>query len=188
MIEVRRMLKSTPQFKVEGGKEAEKSEELIVRCEGKEVVIKGDRLYTRMHMWAKKAVEGCFKVGLTDYAQKFIRGKVGLVEVFKNPTVGNDVEAGEVFGVVYGMPYANLDLMEWECMAFDLTAPLSGWIVEINHRVMERPQLINEDPYGEGWVAIIKPTENQSGLDDLITPKKYKKFLERRERSPFRIL
>jgi len=182
------MLESTPQFKMEREKETGKEGEFIVRCEGKEVIIKGDRHYTRMHMWAKKTVEGDFKVGLTDYAQKFIREKVGLVEVFKNPTVGNEVESGEVFGVVYGRPYANLDLMKWEWVAFDLTAPFSGWIVEVNSRVMENPQLINEDPYGEGWIAVIKPTEHQRDLSDLIAPMKYKKILEKKERSPFRVI
>lgn len=176
------MLESTPQFKVE------ERGEFTVQCEGKEIIIKGDRFYTKMHIWVEKTVEGNFKVGLTDYAQKFIREKIGLVEIFKNYTVGNEVKAGEVFGVVYGRSYANLNLMRWECMAFDLTAPISGWIVKINRKIMENPQLINEDPYGEGWIAIIKPIEHQNNLSDLMTPKRYKKFLERKERSPFRII
>ena len=167
-------------------------EEFFVRCEGKRICIKMGKYYTRKHMWTEQIPEGDFKVGITDYAQKILRDSAGanvaLLEIHKNSTVGNDVKADEVFGVVYGRLYANLDLMRCECMAFDLTAPVSGRIVKMNHRTMETPQLMNVSPYEEGWIALIAPSNPQSDLSDLITPKKYKKILMRRERSPFRVI
>jgi len=160
---------------------------LIVQCEGKQILIKNDRYYTRKHMWAKKSSEGNFKVGVTDYAQKFLREKVALIEITKNPTVGNEVEAGEVFGVMYGRLYANLDLMRCEYVSFNLTSPIDGRIVKVNSAVMDNPQLINSDPYEKGWIAMITPSP-KSDLSDLITPLKYKKMLEEREESPFKVI
>ena len=161
--------------------------EYIVQCGGKEVIIKNDRYYTKKHMWAKKTFDWNFKVGITDYAQKYLKEGVALVEIAKNITVGNRVEADEVFGTVYGRLYANLEVMRCECMAFDLTAPVSGRIVEINREVMNDPQLINSSPYEKGWIVIIA-SNLESEFDDLITPLKYKKMLERKEESPFRVL
>jgi len=97
------------------------------------------------------------------------------------------VEADEIFGTVYGGLYANLDLMRCECVAFDLTAPISGRIVEVNREVMDNPPLINSSPYEKGWIVIITPNP-ESESDNLITPLKYKKMLERKEESPFRVL
>ena len=161
--------------------------EYVVQREGKEVIIKKDRYYTRKHMWAKKTSDRNFKVGITDYAQKHLKEGVALVEIAKNITTGNRVEADEVFGTVYGRLYANLEFMRCECMAFDLTAPVSGRIVEINREVMDNPQLINSSPYEKGWIVIIA-SDLESESDDLITPLEYKKMLERKEKSPFRVL
>ena len=178
------MLEKTSELKL--GMKGEE-DEYVVQCEGREIRIKKDRYYTRKHMWAKKISDRNFKIGITDYAQKFLKEKVALVEISKNATVGSRVEAGEIFGTVYGRLYANLDLMRCECVAFDLTAPLSGEIVEINSKVMDDPQIINISPYEKGWIVIIA-TDPESDLDDLITPSKYKKMLERKEESPFRIV
>ena len=164
----------------------DEEDEYVVQCEGREIHIKKDRYYTRKHMWAKKISDRNFRIGITDYAQKFLK-EVSLVEISKNVTVGNRVEAGEIFGTVYGKLYANLDLMRCECVAFDLAAPMSGEIVEINGEVMDNPQIINASPYEKGWIVIIV-TDPGSDLDDLITPLKYRKMLERKEESPFRIV
>jgi glycine cleavage system H protein len=184
------MLKSTYKLKMEDTAVEEpiaKVGELTFQCEGKRICVKTDRRYTRKHIWAKKTIEGNFKVGVTDYAQQSLREKVALLEIFKNSTVGDEVEAGEVFGVVYGKLYANLCTMQYEYMAFDLTAPVNGKIIEVNRRVMETPQLINISPYKEGWIAIIAPTP-ESDLSDLITPMKYKQILTKKDSSPFRVI
>ena len=184
------MLKTIPKMKVDETEEEEtvvKVRELTFQCEEKQICVRTDRGYTRKHMWAKKTAEGNYKVGITDYAQKSIRDKIALLEIFKNPTVGEEVEAEEVFGVIYGKLYANLDLMQYEYMAFDLTAPVSGKIVEVNRRVMETPQLMNISPYEEGWVAVIA-LDSQNDLSDLVTPIKYKQIITKKEGSPFRVV
>ncbi len=178
------MLGSIPELK---SKVEYVENEYIVQCEGKQICIKNNRYYTRKHIWAKRTFDGNFKIGVTDYAQNFLKEKVALVEIFKNPTVGDEVKAGEIFGVVYGRLYANLDIMRCECMAFDLTAPVGGRIVELNHAVMDNPQSINESPYEKGWIAIIAPN-SKSDLSDLVTPMKYREMLERKEKPPFRII
>ena len=159
----------------------------LVQCEGKEVCVKINRDYTKTHMWIKNTIEGHQKIGVTDYAQQHLREKVGLVEIFKNTTVGEDVDAGEVFGTIYGRPCANLDEMRCEYIAFDLIAPISGKIVEINQLVMETPEIINNSPYDDGWIVNIAP-KTRSDLSQLITADTYKKLLEKQEKSPFRIL
>lgn len=161
--------------------------EYFVQCEGKEVCIKNNRDYTRTHMWIKNTLEGNQKIGLTDYAQKHLKEKVGLVEIFKNSTMGEEVEAGEVFGTVYGRPCANLDEMRCEYIAFDLIAPISGRIIDINQQIMETPEVINNSPYEKGWIAIIAP-KAKSDLSHMITAKAYKKMLEKTEKPPFRVL
>lgn len=164
--------------------------EYFVQCEGNAVCIKTDRDYTRTHMWImwiKNTLEGNQKIGVTDYAQQHLREKVGLVEIFKNTTIGEEVEAGEVFGTIYGRPCANLDEMRCEYIAFDLIAPISGKILDINRRIMETPELINNSPYEEGWIATTAPNP-KSDLSHLITAKAYKKMLEKTEKTPFRVL
>ena len=167
--------------------EAKTEKKYLVQCEGKQICIKCDRYYTRKNIWAKETHEGNLRVGVTDYAQKFLREKVALVEIFKNAIVGDEVDAGDIFGVVYGRLYPNLDLMRCECMAFDLTSPISGRIMKINNAVLDNPQLINASPYEEGWIAEISQTFD-SELGDLIAPAKYKKFLLKKEKTPFRII
>ena len=159
----------------------------VVQCEGKDVCVKTNRDYTKTHMWIKNTLEGNQKIGVTDYAQQHLREKVGLVEIFKNTTVGEETEVGEVFGTIYGRPCANLDEMRCEYVAFDLIAPISGKIVEINQRIMETPDVINASPYDDGWIVAIAP-KPESDLSQLITATAYKKLLEKQEKSPFRIL
>jgi glycine cleavage system H protein len=159
----------------------------IVQCEGKEVCVKKNRDYTKTHMWIKHATNGNHKIGITDYAQKHLREKVGLVEVFKNNTVGTDIEIGEVFGTIYSRPCTNLDEMRCEYIAFDLIAPISGKILGINQKIMETPDIINTSPYDDGWIVSVNP-ETEGDLSQLITAETYKKLLEKQEKSPFRFL
>lgn len=167
--------------------EAIAEKECFVQCEGNKICIKNDRDYTTKHIWIKNTHEGKSRIGVTDYAQKHLREKVGLVEIFKNTTIGQEVEAGEVFGTIYGRPRANLDEMRCEYMAFDIIAPISGRIVNINPQIMETPEIINKSPYEKGWIATIVPKVN-SDLSYLITAKTYKKLLEKKEKAPFRVL
>ena len=164
-----------------------KQKDYVVQCEGKKACVRINRDYTKTHMWIKNSFDGNQKIGITDYAQMHLKEKIGLVEIFKNTTVGTDVEAGEVFGTIYARPFANLDEMRCEYVAFDLIAPISGKIVEINQRIMVTPDVINHSPYEDGWIVAITP-KNKSDLSQLITATTYKKLLEKQEKSPFRVL
>ena len=179
------MFKNVSMLKTDENEAAQK--DYFVQCEGKDVCVKPNRDYTKTHMWIKTTLEGNQKIGITDYAQLHLREKVGLVEIFKNTTVGQEVAAGELFGTVYGRPCANLDEMRCEYIAFDLIAPISGKIVAINDQVMETPDVINASPYDDGWIVAITP-EIEPDLSHLITAKAYKTMLEKQEKSPFRVL
>ena len=179
------MFKNASTLKTDENNAAQK--EYFVQCEGKDVCVKANRDYTKTHMWLKNTNEGYQKIGVTDYAQQHLREKVGLVEIFKNSTVGEEVEVGEVFGTIYGRPCANLDEMRCEYVAFDLIAPISGKIMQINQLIMETPDLINASPYDDGWIVTVDP-KNLGDLSQLITVNAYKKLLEKEEKSPFRVL
>jgi glycine cleavage system H protein len=178
------MLKNVSMLKTG---EQKNSKDYRIQCEGREVCVKTNRDYTKTHMWIKNTLEGDQQIGVTDYAQQRLREKVGLVEIFKNTTVGEEVEVGEVFGTIYGRPCADLDELRCEYVAFDLISPISGKIVEINQQIMETPDVINSSPYDDGWIVTISPN-SKSDLSQLITAKAYKKLLEKQEKSPFRVL
>ena len=99
-----------------------------------------DLKYTKEHEWAR--IEGDrARVGITHFAQEQL-GDVVFVEL---PKVGTRVSALKTFGVVESVKAVS-----------DLYAPLSGEIVEINAELPKKPELVNQDPYGQGWMLVIK--------------------------------
>src|SRR5215469_15075412 len=102
-----------------------------------------DLRYTADHEWAK--LEGDrVRVGITDYAQDAL-GDVVFVEL---PEPGSTVDAGEALGEVESTKSVS-----------DVYAPLAGVVVEVNGDLAEAPQRLNEDPYGEGWLCTIQPSD-----------------------------
>ncbi|MHA1712298.1 MAG: glycine cleavage system protein H, partial [Candidatus Freyarchaeota archaeon] len=132
------------------------------------------RLYSRTHTWVKKE-EDILKVGVTEYVLKKLKERISLIEMNKNLTIGSEVVEGEPLGTLYSMPYANLKDMRWECRTFKLTAPCNGEIVMINVKVIENPEIANDDPYEKGWILKLR---QDTGIEDLITPEQYKKLIE----------
>lgn len=123
--------------------------------------IRKDLKYTKEHEWVK--LEGEFaKIGITDYAQ----GELGDIVFVELPEIGTILEQMKPFGVIEAVKAVS-----------DLFAPLSGEVVEMNKRLEIEPNLINKDPYGEGWFIKVKP-ENPSELDSLLSEEEYKKLLE----------
>ena len=117
--------------------------------------------YSREHEWVK--VEGnVAKVGITDYAQSEL-GDVVYVEL---PEVGTDVEANNTFGVVESVKAVS-----------DLFAPVTGSIAEVNPQLEEEPELVNSDPYEDGWMIKIEMND-PSELNDLLDVDEYKTFVE----------
>jgi glycine cleavage system H protein len=120
-----------------------------------------DLRYTREHEWAR--VEGNrARVGITHYAQDQL-GDVVFVEL---PRVGTRVRHMQSFGVVESVKAVS-----------DLFAPLSGEVVEVNQSLTERPEQVNQDPYGGGWMIVIALSEPKE-LDGLLSAAEYEKFLQ----------
>ncbi len=115
--------------------------------------------YSREHEWVR--VEGNrATVGITDFAQHQL-GDVVFVEV---PTVGAAVTAGQGFSVVESVKAVS-----------DIYAPLSGTVVAVNDALNDTPEIINGDPYGDGWIAVIEMS-NPGELDGLLDAAGYEKF------------
>jgi glycine cleavage system H protein len=100
--------------------------------------------YTKEHEWARAESEGRVRVGITDYAQDAL-GDVVYVDL---PEVGTAVQGDQSFGEVESTKSVS-----------DVFSPISGTIVERNPLVDERPELVNEQPYGDGWLVVIEPAE-----------------------------
>jgi glycine cleavage system H protein len=117
--------------------------------------------YTQDHEWAS-IEEGVAAIGITDYAQKQL-GDVVFVEL---PAVGRNLARGEVFGVVESVKAVS-----------DLFSPLSGEVIAVNPSLVESPQLINADPYHDGWMIKIRIAKVEE-LEKLMSSREYEKFLE----------
>lgn len=116
--------------------------------------------YTKEHEWVRVENDVVY-VGITDYAQAQL-GDVVFVDV---PTVGEELEAGEVFGTIEVVKTVS-----------DLFLPLSGEILELNETLEESPDLINKDPYGKGWIIKVKASD-MSQMDGLLDAAAYKETI-----------
>lgn len=117
--------------------------------------------YQDTHEWARQ--EGDLIVcGITDHAQDSLSDVV-YVEL---PEVGSTLEKGEVFGVVESVKAAS-----------DLYMPMSGEVVEINEILEDQPEIVNDDPYGQGWMIKIKPSD-PGQWDSLLSGADYQKVAE----------
>ncbi len=116
--------------------------------------------YTKDHEWVK--VEGNIgTVGVTDYAQ----GELGDIIYLDVTTVGNDVAMGDAFGTIEAVKTVS-----------DMYAPVSGKITEFNSAVNDNPAIVNQDPYGAGWMVKIE-ISNMGDLDSLLSPEEYKNLI-----------
>jgi glycine cleavage system H protein len=119
-----------------------------------------DLKYTKEHEWIK--VDGNVgTVGITDYAQ----GELGDIIYVDVTTVGNDVKQGDSFGTIEAVKTVS-----------DMYAPVSGKIKEFNSAVNDNPAIVNQDPYGAGWLAKIE-ISNLADLDNLLPASEYKKLV-----------
>jgi glycine cleavage system H protein len=122
----------------------------------------GELKYTREHEWAALEEGGRVRVGITDFAQDAL-GDVVFVDM---PAEGTEVRAGEAFGEVESTKSVS-----------DLFSPVSGRIVERNAALEKSPELVNQDPYGEGWMIVIEMGD-PAELDDLLDGSSYQQFVE----------
>lgn len=116
--------------------------------------------YTNEHEWIR--VEGDIAyVGITGYAQEQL-GDIVFVDI---PTVGETLEADEVFGTIEVVKTIS-----------DLFLPVAGEVMEQNEALEENPELVNKDPYGEGWLIKMKPAD-LTAVEDLLSAEAYKKVI-----------
>jgi glycine cleavage system H protein len=102
--------------------------------------------------WVK--IEGDkVRIGITDYAQKSLR-EIVYAEL---PSVGSEVKQGEPFGTLESVKAVS-----------DLVAAVSGTIQEVNDEVQSKPETLNEDPYGKGWLIVVKPSNLQAELANIM--------------------
>jgi len=126
-----------------------------------EMIFPADLKYTREHEWIR--VEGNVgTVGITAFAQDQL-GDVVFVEL---PPVGAEVKAGQQFGTVESVKTVS-----------DLFAPASGKVIEVNTALEKSPELVNQDPYGQGWMIKIE-LSNPAELDGLMDAAAYQAFLK----------
>ena len=119
-----------------------------------------DLRYTSDHEWARLE-GGRIRIGITDYAQDAL-GDVVFVQL---PETGAEVGAGATFSEVESTKSVS-----------DIYAPVAGVVVEVNAELGDAPQRLNEDPYGEGWICVIEPSD-ASAFESLLTADAYRSLI-----------
>lgn len=115
--------------------------------------------YSDSHEWARAEEDGLITIGITDHAQGLL-GDIVFVEL---PEVESEVNKDDEAGVIESVKAAS-----------DIYSPVSGTIVEVNQALQASPEIVNSDPYGEGWLFRIQPTDDTE-LDELLSAEAYAK-------------
>ena len=124
--------------------------------------IPGDLKFLKSHEWARVESNGRITVGISDHAQ----GLLGDLVYVELPGVGDEAKAGEAIAVVESVKAAS-----------DVYSPISGKVVEVNSALSDKPETINEDAYGEGWMFVVELT-NAEEVNELLDPDAYAEALE----------
>jgi glycine cleavage system H protein len=129
--------------------------------EGKE--IPGELKYTKEHEWVRVEGDNC-RIGITDYAQNSLH-EVVYADL---PKVGRVLGKGESFGTVESVKAVS-----------EVYSPVSGEVMETNQKLIDAPELVNQQPYGEGWLILMKPSKLGEELSSLMPAKEYGELLDR---------
>lgn len=124
--------------------------------------IPGDLKFLKSHEWARLDGNGQVTVGISDHAQ----GLLGDLVYVELPNVGDTIEAGTACAVVESVKAAS-----------DVYAPISGTVVEVNSALADKPETINEDAYGDGWLFVLAINDTEQ-LNELLAPDDYAELLE----------
>ena len=117
--------------------------------------------YTEEHEWVR-IEDNIAIVGITDFAQ----GELGDIVYLEIDTLDSQIDSNEVFGTVEAVKTVS-----------DLFMPITGKVIEVNPSLDDKPELVNEDPYGEGWIIKIHITE-ESQIDNLLSSSDYKNLID----------
>jgi len=124
--------------------------------------IPGDLKFLKSHEWARVEGNGRVTVGISDHAQ----GLLGDLVYVELPGVGDTVQAGNAAAVVESVKAAS-----------DVYSPVSGTVVEVNEALADKPETINEDAYGEGWLFVVEMSEPEQ-VNEMLGPDDYAELLE----------
>jgi glycine cleavage system H protein len=124
--------------------------------------IPGDLKFLKSHEWARLEDDGLVRVGISDHAQSEL-GDLVYVEL---PEVGAALQAGNGAAVLESVKAAS-----------DIYSPVSGEVVEVNELLNDKPETINEDAFGEGWIFVVRPSD-RAELDELLDVSDYEALLE----------
>ena len=136
-----------------------------VQIGNKKYIVMDDRKYTETDEWAKLEEGNRVRIGITDYAQKELRDIIGV----ELPEIDSEVSKGDVIATLESVKATG-----------DVYSPISGKIVEINERLLDEPELLNIDPYGDGWIAVLE-IRDPDEYDKLMTPEQYIEYLKERK-------
>jgi len=117
--------------------------------------------YTEEHEWVR-IEDNIAVVGITDFAQ----GELGDIVYLEIDTLDSQIDSNEVFGTVEAVKTVS-----------DLFMPITGKVIEVNPSLEDKPELVNEDPYGEGWIIKVHIAE-ESQIDSLLSPSDYKNLID----------
>jgi len=124
--------------------------------------IPGDLKFLKSHEWARVEDSGQVTIGISDHAQ----GLLGDLVYVELPEVGESIVAGTAVAVVESVKAAS-----------DVYSPLSGTVVAVNSALTDKPETINEDAYGEGWLLVLAP-EDMDQVNELLSPDDYAALLD----------
>ena len=124
--------------------------------------IPGDLKFLKSHEWARVEGDGRVTVGISDHAQ----GLLGDLVYVELPDVGDTVQAGNACAVVESVKAAS-----------DVYAPVGGKVLEVNEALSDKPETINEDAYGDGWLFVLA-VDDAEQLNELLGPDEYAELLE----------
>ena len=121
-----------------------------------------DLKYSKTHEWVRLEAENQAVIGITDFAQH----ELGDIVYLELPEQDEAIEKDSALGVIESTKATE-----------DIYSPLSGSVVEVNTPLMDSPEVLNEDPYGDGWLIRIE-IGDKTELDELMTAEAYKKFID----------
>jgi len=128
--------------------------------EGREIPV--DLKYTKDHEWLRMEGDVC-RVGITDYAQNSLH-EVVYADL---PQVGRRLAQKESFGTVESVKAVS-----------EIYSPISGEVVEVNQKLADAPELVNQQPYGEGWLILMKPLKLKDEAGSMLSAKEYEELLK----------